>query len=102
MKVLMPALRQAEAPKERHGRHCGTEVSFCESRAGVILALLCAKQGEEGGDILNPTGESRANRTWDGRHDTCQWARGGGHGDWIRYRAVATRRKVSNNVLLDI
>ena len=62
---LDPCTRQAEAAEEGHWRNCSVEVSLRESGAGMILALLCPKQGEKGGDILDSACKGSSNRHCD-------------------------------------
>ena len=57
-----PSTRKAEAAEERHRHGRDVEISLCECRTRMTLALLCAKQREESGDILNSSCEGRANR----------------------------------------
>jgi hypothetical protein len=77
-KCLESSTDKAEAAEDRQGRSRDVEISLGERRTRMILALLCAKQREEGGDILDPACDGRANRTCGHR----TWTLGGRH--WSR------------------
>ena len=84
---LESSTRKAEAAEERHGRRCDVEITLGERRARMILAVLCAKQREESGDVLDTAYEGRGNRTRG--HRTWTWTLGGRHG--VEYRGFAKR-----------